>query len=170
MKRVRSQESGAWSPVFRKATTFPLCILGVSDRLRLLIPDSFTMELVIQPTPEAASLIAAHIVANLVREKPACVLGLATGSTPLLMYRELARMHREDGLDFARVTTRSTSTNMSASHRSIRRVTTRSWRKMSSAISTSRARRPISRNGDARGHARGMFALRGRGDRRGGRH
>jgi glucosamine-6-phosphate deaminase len=63
------------------------------------------MEIVIQPAPEAASLIAAHIIANLVRDKPDCVLGLATGGTPLLMYRELARMHREDGLDFSRVTT-----------------------------------------------------------------
>ena len=63
------------------------------------------MEIVIQPTPESASIIAANIIANLVREKPDCVLGLATGGTPLLMYRELARMHREDGLDFSRVTT-----------------------------------------------------------------
>jgi glucosamine-6-phosphate deaminase len=63
------------------------------------------MEIVIQPTPEAASFIGANIIANLVREKPDCVLGLATGSTPLAMYRELARMHREDGLDFSRVTT-----------------------------------------------------------------
>lgn len=63
------------------------------------------MEIVIQPTAEAASFIGANIVANLVREKPDCVLGLATGSTPLAMYRELVRMHREDGLDFSRVTT-----------------------------------------------------------------
>ncbi|MEQ1861758.1 MAG: glucosamine-6-phosphate deaminase [Chthoniobacteraceae bacterium] len=63
------------------------------------------MEIVIQPTPEAASLIAAHIIANLVRDKPACVLGLATGGTPLPMYRELVRLHREEGLDFSRVTT-----------------------------------------------------------------
>jgi glucosamine-6-phosphate deaminase len=63
------------------------------------------MEIVIQPTPEAASLIAAQIIARLVRSKPDCVLGLATGSTPQLTYRELVRMHREDGLDFSRVTT-----------------------------------------------------------------
>jgi glucosamine-6-phosphate deaminase len=63
------------------------------------------MEIVIQSTPEAASFIGANIIANLVREKPDCVLGLATGNTPLAMYRELARMHREDGLDFSRVTT-----------------------------------------------------------------
>jgi glucosamine-6-phosphate deaminase len=63
------------------------------------------MEIVIQPTPEAASFIGANIIANLVREKPDCVLGLATGSTPLAMYRELVRMHREEELDFSRVTT-----------------------------------------------------------------
>jgi glucosamine-6-phosphate deaminase len=63
------------------------------------------MEIVIQPNAGAASLIAANIIANKVRENPECVLGLATGSTPVPMYRELVRMHREDGLDFSRVTT-----------------------------------------------------------------
>jgi glucosamine-6-phosphate deaminase len=63
------------------------------------------MEIIIQPTPEAGSIIAAQIIAKLVRTKPDCVLGLATGSTPLATYRELARMHREDGLDFSNVTT-----------------------------------------------------------------
>ena len=33
------------------------------------------------------------------------VLGLATGSTPLQVYRELVRLHREEGLSFAHVTT-----------------------------------------------------------------
>jgi glucosamine-6-phosphate deaminase len=63
------------------------------------------MEIIIQPTPEAGSIIAARIIAKLVRSKPDCVLGLATGSTPLGTYRELIRMHREDGLDFSKVTT-----------------------------------------------------------------
>jgi glucosamine-6-phosphate deaminase len=63
------------------------------------------MEIIIQPTPEEASRIAAHIIAKLVRTKPDAVLGLATGSTPLLLYRELIRMHREEGLDFSGVTT-----------------------------------------------------------------
>ena len=63
------------------------------------------MEIIIQPTPEAGSIIAARIIANLVRTKPDCVLGLATGSTPLATYRELVRMHHEDGLDFSKVTT-----------------------------------------------------------------
>jgi len=63
------------------------------------------MEIIIQPSPEAGSIISARIIAKLVRTKPKCVLGLATGSTPLATYRELARMHREEGLDFSGVTT-----------------------------------------------------------------
>lgn len=59
------------------------------------------MEIVIQPTPDAASAIAARMVARLLREKPDAVLGLATGSTPLSLYRELVRMK----LDWSRVTT-----------------------------------------------------------------
>lgn len=63
------------------------------------------MEVIVQPDQETASQIAASIVARRVREQPDAVLGLATGSTPLLLYRELIRMHREEGLDFSRVTT-----------------------------------------------------------------
>lgn len=63
------------------------------------------MEIIIQLTPEAASKVAARIVAKLLHEKPHSVLGFATGNTPLGMYRELVRMHREEKLDFSRVTT-----------------------------------------------------------------
>ncbi len=63
------------------------------------------MEIIIQPTASAASIIAARLIARLVYHKPNCVLGLATGSTPLATYQELIRMHREDGLDFSHVTT-----------------------------------------------------------------
>jgi glucosamine-6-phosphate deaminase len=63
------------------------------------------MEIIIQPTPAEASVIAARIIAQLVRRKPDCVLGLATGSTPVATYKELIRMHREEGLDFSHVTT-----------------------------------------------------------------
>jgi glucosamine-6-phosphate deaminase len=59
------------------------------------------MEVIIQPTPEAATAIAARIIARLLREKPDAVLGLATGSTPLLLYRELISMK----LDWRKVTT-----------------------------------------------------------------
>ena len=63
------------------------------------------MELIVQPTPAEASLIAARHVARVVREKPTAVMGLATGATPLTLYRELVRMHRKEGLDFGGVTT-----------------------------------------------------------------
>lgn len=48
---------------------------------------------------------AGRIVASAIREKPDLLLGLATGSTQLGLYRELIRKHREEGLDFSRVVT-----------------------------------------------------------------
>lgn len=63
------------------------------------------MEVIIQETPEKASELAAKVIAKQVREKPDCIMGLATGRTPMNTYRALARMHREDGLSFARVKT-----------------------------------------------------------------
>ncbi|MGZ5488666.1 MAG: glucosamine-6-phosphate deaminase [Candidatus Aminicenantales bacterium] len=62
------------------------------------------MEIIIQPNSQQASELAARIVARTVREKPHAVLGLATGNTPLQLYRNLVRMHRESGLDFSGVT------------------------------------------------------------------
>jgi len=59
------------------------------------------MEVIIQPTPATATTVAARIIARLLREKPNAVLGLATGSTPVLLYRELAAMK----LDWRHVTT-----------------------------------------------------------------
>jgi len=51
----------------------------------------------------------AQSIAHLIRERNAigqrAVLGLPTGSTPLGIYRELVRMHREEGLDFSAVVT-----------------------------------------------------------------
>ena len=64
------------------------------------------MEIIIQPNAEAASLIAARLVArSRPRQARKPCWSLATGSTPLAMYRELARLHREEGLDFSGVTT-----------------------------------------------------------------
>ncbi|MGC1461890.1 MAG: glucosamine-6-phosphate deaminase [Terracidiphilus sp.] len=59
------------------------------------------MEIIIQPTPAAATSVAARVIARLLQEKPHAVLGLATGSTPLLLYRELIAMK----LDWRKVTT-----------------------------------------------------------------
>jgi len=63
------------------------------------------MEVIIMENREKASLLAAKVIAKRVREKPDAVLGLATGRTPLLAYRELIRMHQQEGLSFARCTT-----------------------------------------------------------------
>ena len=63
------------------------------------------MRVIIEPTPEDVDRRAARLISDLVRRKPDCVLGLATGSTPLGTYRELIRLHQESGLDFSRVTT-----------------------------------------------------------------
>mgnify|MGYP002778116734 CR=1 FL=1 len=57
---------------------------------------------------EIAATIAARI-ATIITERNAegrpAVLGLATGSTPIGIYRELIRLHREQGLDFSNVIT-----------------------------------------------------------------
>ncbi len=63
------------------------------------------MEVIIKQDAQSGSLAAAKVVARLVREKPNAVLGLATGSTPLKLYAELIRMHKEEGLDFSQVIT-----------------------------------------------------------------
>ncbi len=63
------------------------------------------MEIVITPDPAAASRQAAAYLAALVRRNPGAVLGLATGSTPVALYRELIRLHREEQLSFSRCTT-----------------------------------------------------------------
>ena len=63
------------------------------------------MEIVIKESYESMSKAAARAVAQTINAKPNAVLGLATGSTPLSLYVELVRMHREEGLDFSQVTT-----------------------------------------------------------------
>ncbi|MEI6071240.1 MAG: glucosamine-6-phosphate deaminase [Verrucomicrobiae bacterium] len=63
------------------------------------------MEVIIQPSPDAAAAVAARIIGDLIRRKPDAVLGLATGGTPCGLYKELIRMHRQEGLDFSGVTT-----------------------------------------------------------------
>lgn len=58
------------------------------------------MEVVID-RPEVLAALAADAVEAAVRRRPDAVLGLATGSSPLAVYDELARRHAE-GLSFAR--------------------------------------------------------------------
>ena len=55
------------------------------------------------------SIAIAHCIANLILQKQKknqhCILGLATGSSPLNVYRELVRLHKQDGLSFNNVIT-----------------------------------------------------------------
>lgn len=59
------------------------------------------MEIIIQPTAEAATKIAARLLAKRLQDKSDLVLGLATGSTPLRLYRELIALK----LDWRKVIT-----------------------------------------------------------------
>ncbi len=63
----------------------------------------------IHPSPEELSRSVAGRIADLIGERRAAgarpVLGLATGSTPIGVYRELIRLHREEGLSFRGVVT-----------------------------------------------------------------
>lgn len=63
------------------------------------------MEVIILEDYEQVSRAAGRLVAETINSKPNAVLGLATGSTPLGLYRELIRLHRDEGLDFSHVTT-----------------------------------------------------------------
>ena len=64
---------------------------------------------VIFESSQEASILVAQEIANLIREKSQakefCVLGLATGSSPIKVYEELVRMHQEENLSFANVVT-----------------------------------------------------------------
>jgi len=63
------------------------------------------MLVIIKKDYEKLSKEAAKLVADRLKKKPNLVLGLATGSTPLGLYKELSRMHKYEGLDFSKVTT-----------------------------------------------------------------
>ena len=47
---------------------------------------------------KAANIVSAHVILN-----PACVLGLATGSTPIGMYKQLIDWYNKGDLDFSQV-------------------------------------------------------------------
>src|SRR5262245_39808815 len=72
------------------------------------VPHTKTPALVF-PTSAQASRHVALMIESLIRQNNSAgqptVLGLPTGSTPVGLYRELIRLHRESGLDFSRVIT-----------------------------------------------------------------
>lgn len=62
------------------------------------------MRIILADNNEAMSKKAAAIVSSQIILKPDCVLGLATGDTPLGMYRELIKMYENKEVDFSDVT------------------------------------------------------------------
>ena len=63
------------------------------------------MLVILKRDNEEISRQAAQLLASAVRKKPAAVLGLATGSTTVGVYKHLVQLHKEGSLDFSRVVT-----------------------------------------------------------------
>jgi len=63
------------------------------------------MKIYSTPDYQAMSRKAAQILASHVIQKPDCVLGLATGSTPIGMYQQLIEWYKNGDLDFSQVST-----------------------------------------------------------------
>lgn len=79
-------------------------------RLNLLEETRFEkLPVTVYPNPEVASIAVAHRIASLIKSKQSkgepAVLGLATGATPIRVYAELIRLHKEEGLSFNNVIT-----------------------------------------------------------------
>lgn len=62
------------------------------------------MEVIVLRNAEDAAAMAAQLLGALLRSKPDAVLGLATGSTPLALYRRLVADHLEGKTSFQHIT------------------------------------------------------------------
>ncbi len=79
-------------------------------RLNLLEETRFErVPVTVYPSQDVASIQVANRIASIIKEKQTkgetAVLGLATGATPVKVYRELVRLHKEEGLSFKNVVT-----------------------------------------------------------------
>ncbi|WP_324677358.1 glucosamine-6-phosphate deaminase [Hymenobacter sp. GOD-10R] len=84
--------------------------LPIKTRLNLLEETRFEkLPVTVYPNKDVASAKVAERIAELIRSKQGtgqkAVLGLATGATPVGVYEELVRLHREEGLSFRNVVT-----------------------------------------------------------------
>jgi glucosamine-6-phosphate isomerase len=61
------------------------------------------MKVIIAKNYDEMSKIAADLMVEIVQAKPNCVLGLATGSTPVGMYKKLIEYNHENKVDFSKV-------------------------------------------------------------------
>src|ERR1041385_3482811 len=74
-------------------------VLPGPERIRTVVGEEY------DDIARRIALRMAEIIRERTRIGGTAVLGLATGSTPIGIYRELIRFHERDGLDFARVVT-----------------------------------------------------------------
>jgi len=92
---TRAASGGSSSPIYRG----PLAHVQTVERVPVTVYDQ----------PADASRAVAREIAELVQSRAAegklTVLGLATGSTPVAVYDELIRLHREEGVSFRTVVT-----------------------------------------------------------------
>ena len=63
------------------------------------------MEVIINEDKESANLLVTSIIIEQINKKPDSVLGLATGSTPLLTYKYLIEAYQKQKVDFSKVKT-----------------------------------------------------------------
>ena len=63
------------------------------------------MKIIVTKNYEELSKVAANEMADVVKSNPSAVLGLATGGSPIGMYKELIRMNEAGEIDFSKVTT-----------------------------------------------------------------
>lgn len=73
------------------------------------------MKILVEKDYEALSKVAGKIFIEAVANKPDIILGLATGSTPIGMYKEMIKAHKE-GLDFSKVRTFNLDEYVGLSH------------------------------------------------------
>src|SRR4029453_16757399 len=95
-RRAATREPGASNSSASRTSLDPL---SQREKIRVRV----------YPHSTQASKAVAGQIADLIRKRAAegrnCVLGLATGSTPVGIYDELVRLHREEGLSLANVVT-----------------------------------------------------------------
>ena len=63
------------------------------------------MKVIVTKNYDELSKVAANEMANIIRNNPKAILGLATGGSPVGMYKELIKMNQSGEIDFSKVTT-----------------------------------------------------------------
>lgn len=63
------------------------------------------MKVIVTKNYDELSKVAANEMASVVKNNPKAILGLATGGSPIGMYKELIKMNKEGKIDFSKVTT-----------------------------------------------------------------